>query len=165
MQVNLLLNRASPWMDIDSYLPYEGKVALRNKTARSASVRIPRWVNRAKVRCRVGGEERPNVWLNNYLLPRDLSPVDTVTIEFPMVETVERYTEKVYETEFTLQMKGNTVVDISPRRDRPYRIADVMDDGGRFPVNTGYPIYRRDHYKASRAPMKTVERYVAPKVI
>ena len=27
---NLLLNRASPWMDIDSYIPYEGKVVLKN---------------------------------------------------------------------------------------------------------------------------------------
>lgn len=165
VQVNLLLNRASPWMDVDSYLPYEGKVALKNKTARSASVRIPRWVNRAAVRCRVGDVERTAVWLNNYLLVRDLAPQDVVTIEFPMVETVERYTEKIYETEFTLRLKGNTVVDISPRRDRPYRIADAMDDGGRFPVNTGYPIYQRDRYKADKAPLKTVERYLAPKLV
>jgi hypothetical protein len=27
-QINLLLNRASPWMDIDSHLPYEGRVVL-----------------------------------------------------------------------------------------------------------------------------------------
>ena len=32
-QVNLLLNRASPWLDVDSYLPYEGKVVIHNKTA------------------------------------------------------------------------------------------------------------------------------------
>ena len=36
VQVNLLLNRVSPWMDIDSYLPYEGKVVLHNKTAKAA---------------------------------------------------------------------------------------------------------------------------------
>ena len=40
-QVNLLLNRASPWLDIDSYLPFEGKVVIRNKTARQISIRIP----------------------------------------------------------------------------------------------------------------------------
>ena len=165
VQVNLLLNRASAWMDIDSYLPYEGKVVLKNKTARSASVRIPRWADRSAVRCKANGGERPNIWLNNYLLIRDLSPNDVITIEFPIVETVERYTEKVYETEYTLRMKGNTVVDISPRGDRPNRIADGMDDGGTFPVNTGYPIYQRDHYKANKAPMKTVERYVAAKLI
>ena len=40
-----------------------------------------------------------------------------------------------------------------------------MDDGGTFPVNTGYPIYQRDHYKSDKAPMKTVEQYVAAKLI
>ncbi|MFO1094303.1 MAG: hypothetical protein U0992_13505 [Planctomycetaceae bacterium] len=34
--VNLFLNRASPWMDIDSHLPYAGKVVLHNKTAHTA---------------------------------------------------------------------------------------------------------------------------------
>ena len=165
VQINLLLNRASAWMDIDSYLPYEGKVVLKNKTARSASVRIPRWADRSAVRCRVNGTDRENTWLNNYLLVRDLSPHDVVTVEFPMVETVERYTEKVYEIQYTLRMKGNTVVDISPRGERPSRIAETMDDGGKFPVNTGYPIYLRDHYKSDKAPLKTVERYVAPKLI
>ena len=46
-QVNLLLNRASPWLDIDSYLPYAGKVVVKNKTARTISLRIPRWVRQA----------------------------------------------------------------------------------------------------------------------
>ena len=165
VQVNLLLNRASPWLDVDSHLPYEGKVALRNKTARSASVRVPRWVNRAKVCCRVGAVERPAVWLNNYLLVRDLAPGDTVTIEFPMVTTVERWTEKTYETTYTCEFRGNTLVDISPRGERPSRIQDGSDDGSTFPVNVGYPIYRRDHMKTDRAPMKTVERYVAPRVV
>ena len=29
VKVNLLLNRASPWLDVDSYLPYQGKVESR----------------------------------------------------------------------------------------------------------------------------------------
>jgi hypothetical protein len=29
----------------------------------------------------------------------------------------------------------------------------------------GYPIYRRDHMKADRAPMKTVTRFSSPRVI
>ena len=42
--VNLFLNRASSWMDVNSYLPYEGKVDLHNKEAWMALVRIPNWV-------------------------------------------------------------------------------------------------------------------------
>jgi hypothetical protein len=67
-QVNLLINRASPWLDIDSYLPYEGKVILKNKTARKAYVRLPAWVNREAVRCRLSQADLLVHWLNNYLV-------------------------------------------------------------------------------------------------
>ena len=40
-QVNLLLNRASPWLDVDSYMPYEGKVVIHNKTAKSLALAYP----------------------------------------------------------------------------------------------------------------------------
>jgi hypothetical protein len=44
-KVNLLLNRQSPWLDVESYLPYEGRVILRNKQARRIFIRIPGWVD------------------------------------------------------------------------------------------------------------------------
>ena len=31
LSVNLLLNRASPWVDVDSHIPYEGRVDLKVK--------------------------------------------------------------------------------------------------------------------------------------
>ena len=86
-QVILLLNRASPWVDIDSYLPYEGKVVLRNKKAERMSVRMPLWVDRNAVRCLVNGQEIPLRWLGRQLQIADLQPHDAVTITFPMVET------------------------------------------------------------------------------
>jgi hypothetical protein len=55
VRINLLLNRASPQMDIDSYLPYEGKVVLKNKKAKSCSVRLPAWVDLKAVTSRAGG--------------------------------------------------------------------------------------------------------------
>lgn len=165
VQVNLLLNRASAWMDIDSYLPYEGKVVLKNKTARWAAVRIPRWVDRAAVRCDVGGAGRPVVWVGNCLMVHALAPTDIVTITFPMVETVEQHTEKVADVRYTCTFKGNTLVDISPRGDRPLSTTYWQDDGTQGRVVAGYPIYRREHYKRDKAPVKTVERYVAPRVV
>ena len=36
-------------MDIESWLPYEGKVVLRNKQARAAMVRIPGWLEMDEV--------------------------------------------------------------------------------------------------------------------
>ena len=143
-QVNLLLNRASPWVDVDSYLPYEGKVILRNKTAETVSVRIPYWVDKPSVCCEVDGVASPASWLGNYLIFAGLAAGDVVTVRFPMVEMTESY--RVGDTRYTCQFKGNTLVDISPRDERP----------------SIYPIYLRANYVADRAPMRVVERYVSP---
>jgi hypothetical protein len=44
-KVNLLLKRASKLFDVNSHLPYEGKVVIRNKWARRIYVCIPSWVD------------------------------------------------------------------------------------------------------------------------
>ncbi len=140
--VNLMLNRASPWLDVDSYLPYEGKVVIHNKTAKTLLLRIPQWVNKQAVRCKRNGKSVNFAWAGNRLLIEGLGKKDTITVEFPMVER----TEKHYKYTFTF--KGNTVVDVSPREH-----------------TGGYPIYLRDSMKADKAPMKKVTRYVAPRLI
>ena len=165
-QVNLLLNRASPWLDIDSYLPYEGKVVIRNKTAQRVYVRIPLWVEKSGVRCSGQAVSTPLVWLNNYLIIDGLAGSEVITIEFPMVETVERYTEPTYETQYTCHFKGNTLVDISPRAKITGIHEDVpQDDGLRTQIRRAYPIYQRDHYKGDTAPTVKRVRYVSPVVI
>jgi hypothetical protein len=169
-QVNLLLNRASPWLDLDSSLPYEGKVVIRNKTARKLFLRIPRWVQKPALRCRVSEQATTLTWLGNYLVFEAIHPGDVVTVEFPMVEEVVAYTSKgrtrshdilaaapgapeeapaqagraSSRTRYTLHLKGNTLVDISPRA-----------------TGVGYPIYLREHYQSDRAPVKEVTRYVS----
>ena len=62
---------------------------------------------------------------------------------FPVL-AIEGY--RVGDTRYTCQFRGNTLIDISPRDERP----------------TVYPTYLRDHYKGATAPTRTVERYVAP---
>jgi hypothetical protein len=147
--VNLLLNRASPWLDIDSYLPYEGKVVLKIKTAKRLSVRIPSWVDRSQLTCTVDGTARPHDWLGAYVLMNDLKENDVVEMNFPMKEWVFQRSARIsadQAVQFTIQMRGNTVVDISPRDDDP----------------RSYPLYQRDELKTGRkAPMKKVVRYVS----
>ena len=165
VQVNLLLNRASPWLDVDSSLPYEGKVVLKNKTARKVHVRIPSWADKKAVRCSVNDREASPHWLSNYLILEGLRPWDVVRVEFPVLELTEKYTLPSYGHQYTCDFKGNTLVDISPRGDKPVLIKMGSDDGGIFQVRKGYPIYLRDHLKADRAPLKTVERFVASKLV
>jgi hypothetical protein len=142
--VNLLLNRASPWIDVDSYLPYEGKVVLKNKEAKEAFVRIPLWVDRNAVRCRVGEREVNNAWFGQYLRFEKLQPKDLVTIEFPMVEKTEKWTADGHV--YTCRLKGNTLIEISP------------------PID-GALYGRRQDLLKQKAPMRTVTRYVTPLVL
>ena len=165
-QVNLLMNRASPWLDIDSHLPYEGKVVLKNKTAKRMHVRIPMWVDKQAVQCQVNRQSIPVVWLNRYVIVDGLKEKDKVTITFPMVETTERHTAPTYGITYTCQFKGNTLVDISPRAERPAWTECGQDDGVTLPVIKGYPMWvRRDRYKADKAPTKIKQRYVSPIII
>ena len=141
-RINLLLNRASPWLDVDSYLPYEGKVVIRNKTARMLYVRIPLWVDAKMVRCQVGSSAVKPAWFGRYLTFQDLAPRAVITVTFPVTERVERFGE------FTARFRGNTVVDISPRLD-----------------SDSYPGYLRSHLRNERAPMKRTVRYASDKVL
>jgi len=142
-QVNLLLNRASPWMDVDSYLPYEGKVVLRNKQAKTVSVRIPRWVDRSKVRMERSDRVQAPVWSGRNVLCTDLASDAVITISFPAQERIEKAV--LYGTEYTFTFRGNTVVDVKPRSRPP----------------GCYPMYVRDHMQADKAPMKTKRRFVS----
>ena len=163
-QVNLLLNRASPWLDVDSYLPYEGKVVLKIKACRRTHVRVPMWVNKKAVRYSVNSAEIPAVWLGNYLVVDGLAPGDRISIRFPTVEATESHTIPDYGHTYTCRFRGNTLVDISPRPERAW--AEIgQDDGIKSPVAKGYPIYLRDHYREDGASMKETTRYVSPVLV
>ena len=147
VQVNLLLNRASPCMDIDSYLPYEGKVVLHNKTAKRVFVRIPLWVSRPDVHCMIGSETYAPVRHNNYLLIERLGTDAEIAITFPIVAA--ECTRTLWDTTYTLQLRGNTVIDVSPR---------VHND-------QAYPIYQRDAMNSGEAPIVQRARYVLDRYI
>ena len=142
-QVNLLLNRASPWMDIDSYLPYEGKVVVRNKKAKIVSLRIPRWVDRSKLRVQRRGREEMPMWSGANILCTDLGSGEVITVSFPVQERLEKAV--LYGTEYTFRFRGNTVVEVSPRSRPP----------------GAYPMYVRDHMRADKTPMKRKTRFVS----
>ncbi|MBI2843358.1 MAG: hypothetical protein HYX78_08155 [Armatimonadetes bacterium] len=146
-QINLLLNRTSPWLDIESYLPYEGRVVIKNKTAKRVHVRVPNWVSRKYVRLRVGSKAVANVWLNNYLLVNSLKPGDVVTIDFHMKDSTVQATWM--DTTYTLKFRGNTVIDVSPRNDTSH----------------WYPLYQRMYIARKKAPMVRKRLYLTDKRI
>jgi len=151
-EVNLLLNRAGKLLDVDSWLPYEGKVVLRNKSAERIAVRIPSWVDRRELRADVSGKEATLDWFGNRVMFAGLKPTDVVTLRFPVKETTARYTVNAQtdkQQTYTCTFRGSTLVDIAPRDTSP----------------TKYLLYLRDHMRASKAPMKEVTRFVPDRII
>ena len=115
LRVNLLLNRASPWADLDSYIPSEGRVDLTIKEPCSPQVRIPEWVQPAETSCTVGGQERKLGWEGRYALVGAVRPKDVVTLRFPIAE--REVTETIMGESLTMVIRGNDVVSMEPPGD------------------------------------------------
>ena len=115
-------------------------------------VRIPEWTDPDQVRCTINGKKTAATWSGNYLNVGRAKRGDRIIIEFPIKqrtitatlpipEREEAEEEELITEEFTLTFKGNTVIYISP--------------------DTTYPISKQEKYRADKAPMKKVTRFVS----
>ena len=141
--VNLLLNRSSPWLDIDSSLPYTGLVHIRNKTAAGIAVRIPGWVDMEQVAVKIDNAMTLPVRLGRYLVVQGTKPGQQIDLHFPV--PVEKTEYIVNSRRHTLTLRGSTVVGVSPSDAGP----------------GDYPIYVRDAMQGADAPLKQASRFVA----
>ena len=144
LRVNLLLNRASPWADVDSYIPYQGKVQVKIKIPCELSIRIPEWVSPNKVCCQVQGKERSLSFDGRYAQVGEVKPHNVVTLTFPIKE--KTYVVHIEKQRFTLIQKGNEVVSI-------------------FPPGRLHPLYQREHYRNSTPRWKRITRFVSDEQI
>lgn len=146
--VNLFLNRASPWMDIDSHLPYEGKVVLHNKQAHTALVRLPAWVRAESVLGFVNDQSIQPVLAGHSLLFQKLKPRDEIRLEFPVTESTDTCT--IYGKEYAVTFRGSTVVGIAPTDPTPNRYLLYYD---------------REKSRQGLAPLRRVKRFVTDQVL
>lgn len=170
-QVNLLLNRVSPWVDIESHLPYEGKVIIRNKISKHIAVRISKWIDKDRIESCINGEKADFYIVGNYIQFANVNPGDVINLEFPMKESVEtyyligmsfdpkRWFERIEELPtYVLRLKGNTCVQTDFVNKDKFPNTNKFGDPGRI----RYPIYQRKHMiDSSKAPIKKVTRFVA----
>ncbi|MSP13393.1 MAG: hypothetical protein EXR62_10620 [Chloroflexi bacterium] len=144
LRVNLLLNRASPWADVDSYIPYEGQVDISMKQSCDLAVRLPEWVQPDQVICCVDGAARAVGCEGRYAQVGQVGAGQVVVLAFPIAERLDQiYIQK---HRFTLVRKGNEVVSIDPP--------------GQY-----YPLYQRDHYRQREVRWRQMERFVPQKSI
>ncbi len=112
LQVNLLLNRVSPWVDVNSYIPYEGQVDVKIKQACELSIRIPEWVTPKETVCRVNDAQRSLDWNGRYAKVGSLKPGNVAVLTFPIEE--RRDVVYIERQRYVLIRKGNDVVYIDP---------------------------------------------------
>jgi hypothetical protein len=156
LRVNLLMNRASKWADVDSYIPYEGKVVLRIKEPlKKVLIRVPGWIKSGSkdVTFTINGQGRELTWEGRFVNIGSAKAGDTLTFVFPIHETV--VTRRVYgephETMIggfeyeRLIFRGNTLVSIDP-------------------AGRNYPLYQRQYFRDNTRYIK-VERFVGDRTI
>jgi hypothetical protein len=147
LSVNMLLNRASPWADVYSFIPYQGRVDLRIKTACSAlRVHAPAWIDPKTpgLKASVDGKARPFLWEGRFLALGPVLAGQTVRVEFPIGERTEKAV--MAKKEYTLVVRGDTVVAIDP------------------PGVTG-ALYQREHFRQSQPAWREVTRFISDEVI
>ena len=155
LKVNLLLNRASQWADVDSYIPYVGRVDVKVKTAlQDVSVRVPEWVKSgsAEIKATVNGKARELAWggqSGRYVSVGKVKKGETVSLTFPIAETSLK--RVVYGAPHAtvlggieyerLVFRGNTVVHIEPE-------------------GKNMPLYQRDVYRTGVPRFIKVDRFI-----
>lgn len=139
LSIHLLFNRASPWADIDSYIPYEGRVDVKMKQSCAVEIRIPEWVQPEEVSCSVNGESRQLTFRERYAQIGHVQDGTIINLTFPISERTVHTT--IGQVPYTLIIKGNDVISIDP--------------SGEY-----YPYYQRDHYRNNQARLVTRDRFV-----
>lgn len=139
LRLHLLLNRASPWAEVFSYVPYEGRVDLDMKTACNLEIRIPEWVNAEEVFALVNGDVRDLTFQGRYAIIGFVETGDHASVRFPIFEhTVDAIIGNV---PYKLIIKGNDVISIDPP--------------GKW-----YPFYQREKYRQNSVQWVERERFI-----
>ena len=143
LSVNLLLNHASPWADVYSFIPYRGQVDIRLKQDMpEVRVHAPGWIPAAspEMEATLDDQPYPFHWDGRFLVLGSISAGQTLRITFPISERQEHAVMSLKHYELTI--KGDTVVDVYP----PGRIG---------------ALYQRAHYRQSEPRWRDVTRFVS----
>ena len=125
-------------MDIESHLPYTGRVDIRIKQAVNLKIRIPDYVSLNDFTCKLNDKKAEVTWEGRYACIGEVGSNTIVTITFPLNEKVDRIWNEGQK--YTVTFKGHDVVEISP-------------------PGVIHPLYRRDHYRENSTRFKKCEQF------
>ena len=164
--VNLFYTRFSPWMDLISHLPYEGRVVILNKTSTNLNIRVPGWVRMQDARVTLNGRDVAPDRAGRYLRLGGLTGGERVELTFPQPRrsleiTLPNYNARPWwcRGTLTLNMVGSTIIG--------FKDSGEADSQGVEPVlvklydHPGYyKKFRNGEYAEKAAP-----HYVPEKII
>jgi len=144
LSVNLLMNRASAWADVNSHIPYGGQVDVKIKQPVELAMRIPEGVDPQDVVVGINDKTAKVAWDGRYAQVGEVQGDDKVTMTFPIREREEWI--DVQKRRYRLLLRGNTCVAIDP----PGR---------------NVPLFERDYLRREATRWRTTDRFVSDKVI
>ena len=156
-EVNMWLNRRSPWVDVFSSLPHEGKLRVVNKTMSRISVRKPGWANASKIRCLIDSKDVRPVWIGNRMVFDGLKGGETIQIETPVKTESAEYSVAYLSLRdtpgptYACEFRSHTATKVELIRQREGAISPDW-----------YRIFRREHLRTETTPTKSVDGYVHP---
>ena len=144
LRINLLLNRASDWADVDSRIPYEGQVNVKVKQPVDLSVRIPEWVKPNETKCKVNDKNHDVRFNGRYAQMGKVQADDIITLTFPISERSDWI--NIEKRTYRILRRGNTCVAIDP-------------------PGINCPLFQREYYRENITRWKKVSRFVTDKSI
>jgi hypothetical protein len=137
--VNLLLSRNSPYVEVISYQPYEGRLDLVIHDAPELYVRIPPYVAEKDLTVSSDNAQIPvNLSKEHYIELKGMKNGQIVKIEFKLRNA--DVTEIVSGQEYNAKWRGDSVIDIIPKGDK-------------------YPLYEREWMEQDNAPIALNQTY------
>jgi hypothetical protein len=163
--VNLWLNRRSPWVDVWSWLPHQGRLVVQNKGMERIAVRKPAWAGCAAVRCWIDGRQAAPEWRGNRMVFDGLAGGERLELEVPCRLERARYTlvnlgdPANSQERYAIEFKGHTAIG-----------AELVERAGKATSQSWYGegernwyrIFRRESWRAEQAPMRPAPGYVHP---
>lgn len=143
LTVHLLMNRASPWADINSYIPCRGQVDVSLKRPCEVALRIPEWAAPEDCVCTINGIDVAPRWERRYAVVR-ANRGDEVGLQFPITE--RQQTLHIAGSDHRVIVRGTDIVDISP-------------------PGVHHPVFQRPHLRNDQPSRRKCERFVADEVL
>ncbi|MCL2832952.1 MAG: glycoside hydrolase family 127 protein [Treponema sp.] len=165
--VNLFYTRFSPWMDLISYLPYEGKILIKNKTTKNINVRIPGWIRLCDVCVKMNGNVVVPDIAGRYMRISNLTGNEQIEFTFPQPRRTLEITMPDYNhrphglgrARVSVNLVGSTIIG--------FKESGEEDSMGTEPTQIKlyeYPLFYKKYRRGEYAEKET-NYYVPPKAI